>query len=76
MIRCSDRCTDGCVCGAAEMNDEIRPLTREALLDLLADAARTLRLLTDLQFAASQEPLAPNTVQRTITELEEAVNRG
>lgn len=66
MIRCSDRCTDGCVCGAVEMNDEIRPLEREKLLDLLAEAALHLR-------GAEQ---GPGRLSVLINEIEEAVNRG
>lgn len=67
MIRCSDRCTDGCVCGAVEMNDEIRPFEREKLLDLLAEAARTLRLGL---------LAVPSITDRLVNDIEEAVNRG
>lgn len=66
MIRCSERCTDGCDCGAAEMNDETRPLSREALLDLCAAAARELG-----RFGTTK-----GTRERLINDLEEAVNRG
>lgn len=68
MIRCSDRCTDGCDCGAAEMNDETRPVAREALLDLLAEAARWIR--RDKGYPIERG------AGRLVNEIEEAVNRG